>query len=75
MTGNKGAVCIRFVIENQGFMVINCHLASGRRQDETRTQQLMKIFDAAFEKNLRNRKMTIINHEHVLLLGDLNFRI
>ena len=31
MTGNKGAVCIRFEIENQGFMVINCHLSSGRR--------------------------------------------
>lgn len=35
----------------------------------------MKIFDQAFEKNLRNRRMTIVNHEHVLLLGDLNFRI
>ena len=35
----------------------------------------MKIFDQAFEKNLRNRKMTIDHHEHVLLMGDLNFRI
>ena len=35
----------------------------------------MKIFDTAFHKNLRNRKMTIVHHEHVLLMGDLNFRI
>lgn len=73
--GNKGAVCIRFEIENQGFMVINCHLASGGSKDNQRTEQLMKIFDCAFEKNLRQRKMTVIHHEHVLLMGDLNFRI
>lgn len=53
VTGNKGAVCIRFEIENQGFMVINCHLASGGSKDNQRTEQLMKIFDQAFEKNLR----------------------
>lgn len=73
--GNKGAVCIRFEIEGQGFMVINCHLASGGSKDSQRTEQLMKIFDSAFEKNLRHRRMTIIHHEHVLLMGDLNFRI
>lgn len=73
--GNKGAVCIRFEISGQGFMVINCHLASGGSKDGQRTEQLMKIFDTAFEKNLRQRRMTIINHEHVLLMGDLNFRI
>lgn len=51
--GNKGAVCIRFEISGQGFMVINCHLASGGSKDNQRTEQLMKIFDTAFEKNLR----------------------
>jgi hypothetical protein len=32
-TGNKGAVCIRFQIEEQTIMIINCHLMSGRRKD------------------------------------------
>ena len=32
----------------------------------------MKIFDCAFSKNLRQRKMTVIHHEHVILMGDLN---
>ena len=33
-TGNKGAVLIRFVIGDQSFMIINCHLMSGRRRDQ-----------------------------------------
>ena len=30
-TGNKGAVCVRFEIDLQSIMIINCHLLSGRR--------------------------------------------
>ena len=35
-TGNKGAVCIRFQVDNQAFMAINCHLVSGRRREDQR---------------------------------------
>ena len=56
-------------------MIINCHLSSGGSKDLQRTEQLMKIFDQAFQNNLRNRRMTIDFHEHVVLMGDLNFRI
>ena len=34
--GNKGAVCIRFKIADQSFMVINSHLASGLKKDSDR---------------------------------------
>ena len=74
-TGNKGAVCLRFVIDDQSFMVINCHLISGRRQEEKRTGQIIQIFKEAFKNNLRNRGMGIENHDHVIVCGDLNFRI
>ena len=37
--------------------------------------QLGKIFEQAFINNLRNRGMAIENHQQVILLGDLNFRI
>jgi endonuclease/exonuclease/phosphatase family metal-dependent hydrolase len=74
-TGNKGAVCIRFTIADQNFMAINCHLVSGRRREEQRNDQIAKIFEHAFEKNLRSRGMTVDNHEQVILMGDLNFRI
>lgn len=37
--------------------------------------QLGKIFEEAFKNNLRNRGMAIENHQQVILLGDLNFRI
>lgn len=35
-TGNKGAVCIRFQIDDQSIMAINCHLVSGRRREDQR---------------------------------------
>jgi hypothetical protein len=36
---------------------------------------LAKIFESAFENNLRNRGMTVDCHDQVILMGDLNFRI
>ena len=74
-TGNKGAVCIRFQIEDQSIMIINCHLMSGRRRHTQRLEQLASIYKAAFANNLRNRGMGIENHQHAIVLGDLNFRI
>lgn len=47
-TGNKGAVCLRFKIDDQSIMAINCHLISGRRRDAQRLEQLGKIFEYAF---------------------------
>lgn len=35
-TGNKGAVCIRFQIKEESFIIMNCHLASGRHKDTER---------------------------------------
>lgn len=63
MTGNKGAVCIRFEIDDQAFMVINCHLVSGRRKEKERNEQIAKIFETAFVNNLRNRGMTVESHQ------------
>ena len=74
-TGNKGAVGLRFQLGNQQFIVLNCHLASGRGNDGRRIQQLEQIFAAAFQNNLRNRGMAIENHSQAILMGDLNFRM
>mmetsp|Transcript_16082 Transcript_16082/g.27153 ORF Transcript_16082/g.27153 Transcript_16082/m.27153 type:complete len:319 (-) Transcript_16082:43-999(-) len=75
VAGNKGAVCIRFQIEEQSFFIMNCHLASGRHKGQERVGQLATIFKSAFKNNLRNRGMTIENHSQAIILGDLNFRI
>lgn len=74
-TGNKGAVCIRFQIDNQTFMAINCHLVSGRRREGQRNEMIGKIFENAFEGHLKDRGMAVENHDQVILMGDLNFRI
>jgi hypothetical protein len=36
---------------------------------------LASILETAFQKNLKNRGMAIENHDHIILMGDLNFRI
>jgi endonuclease/exonuclease/phosphatase family metal-dependent hydrolase len=74
-TGNKGAVCVRFEIDNQNLMFINCHLMSGRRKDTQRLEQLGSILKASFANNLRQRGMGIENHQFAVVMGDLNFRI
>lgn len=74
-TGNKGAVCIRFRIEDQSVMAINCHLMSGRRRIKERIEEVAKIFEEAYKQHLRNRAMSVERHEQVFLLGDLNFRV
>lgn len=71
-TGNKGAVCVRFQIDDQAVMFINCHLVSGRRRDPQRTAMIAAIFKSAFSKN---KAFAIENHQQVILLGDLNYRI
>lgn len=62
-TGNKGAVLIRFVIGDQSFMILNCHLLSGRRRDQQRGNQLASIFEAAFANVEKDRGMGIENHK------------
>ena len=63
LTGNKGAVLLRFEICDQSFMILNCHLLSGRRKDQQRAAQLGSIFEAAFANVVSGRKMGIENHK------------
>ena len=36
--GNKGAVCLRFKIDDQSIMIMNCHLSSGMTNDQERIE-------------------------------------
>ena len=44
-------------------MAINCHLVSGRRREDKRNEMIAKIFESAFENNLRNRGMAVEHHD------------
>lgn len=56
-------------------MAINCHLVSGRRREGQRNEMIAKIFENAFEGHLKDRGMAVENHDQVILMGDMNFRI
>jgi len=74
-SGNKGAVIVRFNLDDTSVMLMNCHLMSGKNKGTQRTDELNFIFDNAFKNESRNRKYSVENHDLVFIFGDLNYRI
>ena len=54
-SGNKGAVIVRFRLDDTNIMLMNCHLMSGRNKGNKRTEELNFIFDNAFKNDAKNR--------------------
>ena len=85
--GNKGAVAIRFQIDDSSLCFVNCHLAAGQTQAAARHADVAAILDANLfppERDLEARIDTyagggdgtmILDHELCILNGDLNYRI
>jgi synaptojanin len=73
--GNKGAVILRFKLDDTPIMLLNCHLMSGKGKGNKRTDELNFIFETAFKAESKNRKLCMENHQVVFLFGDLNYRI
>ncbi|MCJ1310517.1 hypothetical protein MMC25_004181 [Agyrium rufum] len=85
--GNKGALILRFLLDDTSLCFTNCHLAAGQSQTVNRNNDIAAILEAtAFpaEKDLLTRVTTfigggdgsmIMDHEICILNGDLNYRI
>ncbi|ORX54508.1 DNase I-like protein [Hesseltinella vesiculosa] len=82
--GNKGGIAIRFMYEHSSFCFVNCHLAAGQSHVQDRNADAEGILNsAAFPAYQRNMDLfadggdgsLILDHEHVFLSGDLNYRI
>lgn len=85
--GNKGALVVRFFIDDSSLCFINCHLAAGQTQTVHRNNDAASIMEAAPLPG--NRSPTdcenffvgggdgsmILDHEICILNGDLNYRI
>ena len=71
MSGNKGAVAVRFELFDTSICMVGSHLSSGSNNKEERNADYHAIArDLVF-----TRGRTIDSHDHIFWAGDLNYRI
>lgn len=81
--GNKGAIVARMVMDDTSMCFINVHLAAGQSHRAARTADLAAIMEdkAIFPPSDKQPYVNggdgtgILDHEMVVLNGDLNYRI
>ncbi|KAK4238727.1 hypothetical protein C8A03DRAFT_14836 [Achaetomium macrosporum] len=85
--GNKGAIVVRFMVDDTSLCFINCHLAAGQSAANQRHSDIAAILEATLLPAERDPAVRIdsfvgggdgsmiLDHELCLLNGDLNYRI
>lgn len=85
--GNKGAIIARFLIDDTSLCFFNCHLAAGQSHAASRNNDVTAILDTNVFPEERNPDVRvdsftgggdgtmILDHELIILNGDLNYRI
>ncbi|KHJ32529.1 putative endonuclease exonuclease phosphatase [Erysiphe necator] len=85
--GNKGAIIVRFVVDDTSMCFVNCHLAAGQSGTRDRNADITAILEASIlpPENDRTIRLDsfigggdgtmILDHEICIVNGDLNYRI
>ena len=85
--GNKGALILRFILDDSSVCFFNCHLAAGQTQTVHRNNDITNILEtsslpAHIDSESRQDTFVgggdgsmILDHEICILNGDLNYRI
>lgn len=71
MSGNKGGVAIRLTFHDSTFCFVTAHFAAGHSNAEERNADYWTI-----QRGLNfQRGKNLVGHDHVIWLGDFNYRI
>lgn len=85
--GNKGAIIVRFMVDDTSLCFINCHLAAGQSGANQRHNDIAAIMESSLlpverDPSVRIDSYTgggdgtmVLDHELCLVNGDLNYRI
>lgn len=71
--GNKGAVAVRFNLEDTSMIFACVHLESGQKKELERIQQFKDIITSAFSE--LGTRYKFMKHNVKVFFGDMNFRI
>lgn len=73
--GNKGASSVRFNLGDVSLCFTNCHLIPHNENNERRVEELQEIFAKQAFEAYQCPSCFIMDHDIVVLFGDLNFRL
>jgi endonuclease/exonuclease/phosphatase family metal-dependent hydrolase len=81
ITKNKGAVGVRFRINEDTVCIVCAHMAAGegkcneRLKDYNHITQSMRFAVPTTQKHRTVQNLVVSQHSHIIFMGDLNFRI